>query len=36
MAPARRPEIIAFGLRSVLVGAMATCMSAAVVAIVLA
>jgi CNT family concentrative nucleoside transporter len=36
MAPARRPEIIALGLRSVLVGAMATCMSAAVVAIVLA
>lgn len=35
MAPARRPEIIALGLRSVLVGAMATCMSAAVVAIVL-
>jgi CNT family concentrative nucleoside transporter len=36
MAPARRPEIIALGLRSVLIGAMATCMSAAVVAIVLA
>jgi CNT family concentrative nucleoside transporter len=36
MAPARRPEIIALGLRSILVGAMATCMSAAVVAIVLA
>jgi CNT family concentrative nucleoside transporter len=35
MAPARRPEIIALGLRSILVGAMATCMSAAVVAIVL-
>lgn len=36
MAPTRRPEIIALGLRSILVGAMATCMSAAVVAIVLA
>jgi len=36
MAPARRPEIIALGLRSILIGAMATCMSAAVVAIVLA
>lgn len=36
MAPIRRPEIIALGLRSILVGAMATCMSAAVVAIVLA
>jgi len=36
MTPARRPEIIVLGLRSILVGAMATCMSAAVVAIVLA
>ena len=35
MAPTRRPEIIALGLRSILIGAMATCMSAAVVAIVL-
>ena len=35
MAPARRAEIISLGLRSILVGAMATCMSAAVVAIVL-
>jgi len=35
MAPTRRAEIVELGLRSILVGGMATCMSAAVVAIVL-
>jgi CNT family concentrative nucleoside transporter len=34
MAPTRRPEIVALGLRSIVAGTLATCMTGAVVGII--